>query len=112
LRAERVHRAPALDDDRRGYFATGARSLAASKLSAIPIPDDQLTAVPPAAVAAALACCERARLPAGVRVVGRGRHLGAHVDGRSRPRPGLDVILREWGASGLIDDRQISAALA
>jgi 2-polyprenyl-6-methoxyphenol hydroxylase-like FAD-dependent oxidoreductase len=63
-------------------------------------------------LAAALARydCERRRF--GSLVVERGRRLGAYLDEQRRPPGGLQTILREWGAAGVIDGEPISAAHA
>jgi 2-polyprenyl-6-methoxyphenol hydroxylase-like FAD-dependent oxidoreductase len=63
-------------------------------------------------VAAALARYDRERRQFGVWVVTRGRHLGAYIDEQRRPTGGLQTILREWGAAGVIDGKSISAAIA
>jgi 2-polyprenyl-6-methoxyphenol hydroxylase-like FAD-dependent oxidoreductase len=61
-------------------------------------------------VAVALARYDRERRRFGARVVARGRHLGAYIDERRRPLGGLQAILHEWGAAGVIDGEPISAA--
>jgi 2-polyprenyl-6-methoxyphenol hydroxylase-like FAD-dependent oxidoreductase len=63
-------------------------------------------------IAAALARYQRERLRFGSWVVARGRRLGAHVEARCRPQSGLQTILREWGAAGVIDGESVGAALA
>ena len=63
-------------------------------------------------LAAALARYDRERRRFGSLVVERGRHLGAYVDAQRSPPGGLQTILREWGAAGVIDGEPISAALA
>jgi len=63
-------------------------------------------------LAAALARYDRERRQVGSLVVERGRRLGAYLDARRRPPGGLQTILREWGAAGVIDGEPIGAALA
>ncbi len=63
-------------------------------------------------LAAALARYDRERRQVGSLLVERGRRLGAYLDARRRPPGGLQTILREWGAAGVIDGEPISAALA
>jgi 2-polyprenyl-6-methoxyphenol hydroxylase-like FAD-dependent oxidoreductase len=63
-------------------------------------------------VAAALARYDRERRHFGSLIVERGRRLGAYLDARRRPPGGLQTILREWGAAGVIDGEQIRAAIA
>ena len=63
-------------------------------------------------VAAALERYDRERRQFGSWVVARGRHLGAYIDEQRRPPGGLQTILREWGAAGVIDGKSISAAIA
>jgi 2-polyprenyl-6-methoxyphenol hydroxylase-like FAD-dependent oxidoreductase len=63
-------------------------------------------------VTAALAHYDRERRRFGSLVVERGRRLGAHLEAQRRPRGGLQTILREWGAAGVIDGKPISATLA
>lgn len=62
-------------------------------------------------VAAALARYDRERRLAAMPLVARGRHLGAYLDAQRRPPGGLQTILREWGAAGVIGTEPISAAL-
>jgi 2-polyprenyl-6-methoxyphenol hydroxylase-like FAD-dependent oxidoreductase len=62
-------------------------------------------------LAAALARYDRERRQVGSLLVERGRRLGAYLDARRRPPGGLQTILREWGAAGMIDGEPISAAL-
>ena len=45
-------------------------------------------------------------------VVARGRRLGAYLDAWRRPSGGLQTILREWGAAGMIDGEPIRTASA
>jgi 2-polyprenyl-6-methoxyphenol hydroxylase-like FAD-dependent oxidoreductase len=63
-------------------------------------------------VTAAFARYDRERRRFGSLVVARGRRLGAYLDAQRRPPGGLQTILREWGATGVIDGEPISAALA
>jgi len=63
-------------------------------------------------LAAALARYDRERRRFGSLVVERGHRLGAYLDAQRRPPGGLQTILREWGAAGVIDGEPISAALA
>ncbi len=63
-------------------------------------------------LAAALARYDRERRRFGSLVVERGRRLGAYLDAQRRPPGGLQTILREWGAAGVIDGEPISARLA
>ena len=61
-------------------------------------------------VAAALARYEEERRRFGSHIVARGRHLGAYIDAQRRPSGGLPTILGEWGATGVIDGKPVSAA--
>jgi 2-polyprenyl-6-methoxyphenol hydroxylase-like FAD-dependent oxidoreductase len=63
-------------------------------------------------VAAALERYDRERRRVGSLLVARGRRLGAYLDAQRRPPGGLQTILREWGAAGVIDGKSISAAVA
>lgn len=63
-------------------------------------------------LAAALARYDRERRRFGSLLVERGRRLGAYLDAQRRPPGGLQTILREWGAAGVIDGEPISAVLA
>ena len=63
-------------------------------------------------IAAALARYDHERRQFGSWVVARGRHLGAYLEAQHRPPGGLQSILREWGAAGVIGGTSISAALA
>jgi 2-polyprenyl-6-methoxyphenol hydroxylase-like FAD-dependent oxidoreductase len=63
-------------------------------------------------LAAALARYDRERRRFGSLVVARGRRLGTYLNAQRRPPGGLQTILREWGAAGVIDGEPISAALA
>jgi len=61
-------------------------------------------------VAAALARYDRERRPVDRLVVARGRRLGAYLEARRRPQGGLQTILREWGAAGVVDGEPIGTA--
>jgi len=63
-------------------------------------------------VAAALPRYEEERRQFGSLVVERGRRLGAYIDAQRRPLGGLQTMLREWGAAGVIDGETIGAAIA
>jgi 2-polyprenyl-6-methoxyphenol hydroxylase-like FAD-dependent oxidoreductase len=61
-------------------------------------------------VAAGLARYERARHPYGVSLVARGRHIGATFARRDGdPRQRIEMLMREYGSAGLVQDRPIVA---
>jgi 2-polyprenyl-6-methoxyphenol hydroxylase-like FAD-dependent oxidoreductase len=63
-------------------------------------------------VAGALARYDRERRAVGSLLVARGRRLGAYIDAQRRPPGGLQTIMHEWGAAGVIDGEPIGAAPA
>jgi len=63
-------------------------------------------------VAVALERYEEERRRFGSHIVARGRHLGTYIDAQHRPPGGLPTILAEWGATGVIDGKPVSAAFA
>lgn len=63
-------------------------------------------------VTSALARYEEERRRFGNRIVARGRYLGAYVNAQRRPPGGLQTILSEWGPTGVIDGKPVSAAFA
>ena len=99
-----------------GDAAFAARPHVASGVMKAALDAEALTdalAASPGDVDAALQRYNSRRQPYGAWLVDRGRHIGATIVSRDiEPRQRIEIVMREYGAAGMIRDQPIAARVA